>query len=297
LAVRDDLLVIVGRRSTAEIRARDIRSVASIAGLQAEIEAAARDSTEGEAISRRIADKAARTNALADRPVTATSALMLVLVAVYLLQWFFAGNWLDTLVRMGANFKESWKSDHAYRLITANYLHASLIHIASNLSAISNFGGVLEKLIGTARVVVYAVSAIAGAFASSLIDGLAVGASTGAFGLMAAAVQTRHGSRLPAAFQFDRSTWITLVAVNGALPLFVPDISWSGHVAGAIGGGLTAALIARSDRSIDGGPPGVSTRVLAGLLVAFHVLGLAQGARYFIRLSDFPPLPANVQQL
>jgi membrane associated rhomboid family serine protease len=156
----------------------------------------------------------------------------------------------------------------------------------------------VEKLVGPARtLVIYGASTILGSFASSLTDPLAVGASTGVFGLMAAsaAIQLRHGHSLPRAFQLDRQSWLFLVIANAALPLLIPSISWAGHLGGALAGGITAAVVARSGESIDGSAAGGGTRGLAALLVVVHLLGLLQAAHFFVSPLDFPPIPPHTR--
>jgi membrane associated rhomboid family serine protease len=300
-AVRDDFLVISGRRSTAIVPAKDIVSVASVPGIQAAIEAAVAESRGGPEIARRMAEETAATEALAERPVGVTNGILIILFGVYALQWFVGSprphEWTQALVRLGANFRDSWTLGHAYRLVSANYLHANLIHLLSNVSVIASFGVLVEKLLGPSRmVVIYAASTIAGAFASSFTDSIAVGASTGAFGLMAASavVQLRHGHRLPNAFQIDRNSWIVLVAVNGALPLLIPNISWAGHAGGALAGLIVTALVAASETTLEDGPASVGVRVAAVALVLLHVIGLVSAAWFFLRPLDFPALPTGL---
>ena len=292
-AISDDILIVTGKRATAVVRAADIVSVASVPGIQAEIEAAARDSVDGASLAHRLEEEAAQTRTFAERSSTMTLTVTVLLVAIYVLQLFVAGRWTATLVRLGANFLHSWESGHAYRLVTANFLHASLIHIVSNLGAIGTFGVIVEKILGTSRaIVIYGLSCIVGAFVSSLVDPLAVGASTGVFGLMTAAavVQFLQGSRLPSTFQIDRNSWIVMFGVNAALPLFIPNISWAGHLGGAITGAAVAAMIARSPRSIDGERPGVAVRALAALLIVVHLGAFVRAAHFALRPGDFPAI-------
>lgn len=295
-AVRDDFLVVNGRRSWAIVRAADIASITNIPGIRDQIEAAVRESIDGGELAPRMAEETAATEALAERSSLATNVILSMIAAGYALQWlaYSSSNWAESLVRLGANVEDSWRHGHAYRLVSANYLHASLIHLLSNVSALATFGLLVEKLLGRARtLVIYGASTILGSFASSLVDPLAVGASTGVFGLMAAiaVTQLRHGHSLPRAFQLDRQSWFFLVLANAALPLLIPNISWAGHLGGAIAGGITAAVVARSVESIDGSAAGFGTRVVAASLVVVHLLAIWQAAHFFVSPLDFPPIP------
>ncbi len=298
-AVKNDALIITGRRSSVVLSWDDIASVASMPGIQAEIEAAVRESGDGDAVARRLAEEAAATEGLAERPIPVTNGLVLILMAAYVLQWFVTSptEWNETLLRLGANFRGSWNQGHAYRLVTANYLHANLIHLLSNIGALASFGLLVEKLLGPTRMIaIYGVSTLAGAFASSFTDSLAVGASTGVFGLMAATlfVQTRHGNRLPNTVRIDRNSWIVLVAVNGALPLVIPNISWAGHAGGALAGLLVSGLVAAAPTSIDGRPAGRGLHVVAAMAIAIHIVGVMVGAWYFLRPMNFPEISIRI---
>jgi membrane associated rhomboid family serine protease len=128
-----------------------------------------------------------------------------------------------------------------WRLITAAFLHASLLHIAFNMLALWWIGGPLEQAIGPWRfLAIYGVSGLAGSAGALLASpqAVTVGASGAIFGLFGAMVviqwQTTGSLAGPA---------MTLILVNLAITFAVPNISWGGHVGGLVGGVLATLAL------------------------------------------------------
>jgi membrane associated rhomboid family serine protease len=129
-----------------------------------------------------------------------------------------------------------------YRLLTAAFLHASILHIALNMYALYLFGPPVEAAIGRVRfAALYLVSALGGsalsyAFANPLIPSL--GASGAVFGLLGAyLVLNRKLGR-------DTSGVMALLVINFVFGLIAPNIDWRAHLGGLITGSLCAAVIA-----------------------------------------------------
>jgi membrane associated rhomboid family serine protease len=134
-----------------------------------------------------------------------------------------------------------------YRLITAGFLHAGLLHIAFNMFALYILGNLLEPGIGTPRfLAVYFVSLLAGSFGALLLtpDSPSLGASGAVFGLMSAAfVIARHRGIEQLAGQIG-----VYILINIFFTLGVRGISIGAHFGGLIGGALCALLIVYSER-------------------------------------------------
>jgi membrane associated rhomboid family serine protease len=123
-----------------------------------------------------------------------------------------------------------------YRLVTAMFLHASLLHIAFNMLALWWVGRPLEQRIGRGRfLLVYFVSGLAGS-AGALFQAPfspTVGASGAIFGLFGAIlVLERKGSYVLG------GSVLGLILINLVFSFTIPGISWGGHVGGLIGGML-----------------------------------------------------------
>jgi membrane associated rhomboid family serine protease len=134
-----------------------------------------------------------------------------------------------------------------YRIVTAGFLHAGLLHILFNMVALYFLGSLLEPGIGTPRFLgVYFISLLAGSFGALLVspDVHTVGASGAVFGLMSAAfIVARHRGVEQLAGQIGFYIILNIVFTIG-----YPGISVGGHFGGLIGGALCAFLIVFAER-------------------------------------------------
>ena len=76
-----------------------------------------------------------------------------------------------------------------YRIITAAFVHAGIIHLLFNMIVLWWLGGALERYAGTTRMgLIFLTSIVWGSAGALLLDPMAltVGASGGIYGLMAA---------------------------------------------------------------------------------------------------------------
>ncbi|MET0737996.1 MAG: rhomboid family intramembrane serine protease [Acidimicrobiales bacterium] len=129
-----------------------------------------------------------------------------------------------------------------YRIVTAGFLHASLLHLGFNMYLLYLLGQQLEPAMGRIRFgVTYFFSLLCGSLAVLLIDPLAltVGASGAVFGLMGALAVLHYtrGVRL-----FDTGLG-GLILINLIFTFAIPGISVGGHIGGLIGGALAGWLL------------------------------------------------------
>jgi membrane associated rhomboid family serine protease len=134
-----------------------------------------------------------------------------------------------------------------WRIVTAGFLHAGILHVAFNMYVLFVLGTLLEPGIGTARFLgVYFVSLLAGSFGALLLspNEITVGASGAIFGLMSAAfIVARHRGIEQLAGQIALFIGINLLFTFG-----VSGISIGGHLGGLIGGALAGLLVVVSER-------------------------------------------------
>jgi rhomboid protease GluP len=138
------------------------------------------------------------------------------------------------------------------RLVRFLFLHVGLIHLCMNMYFLATLGGEIESMWGKARfLAIYFVAGITSGCVIILIDRYrhvntgAAGASGSLFGIFMALLvwYWLNYDHLPANLiqEWSRALTINLVlliAVN-----FVPNVSWAGHLGGAIGGALAALLL------------------------------------------------------
>jgi membrane associated rhomboid family serine protease len=178
------------------------------------------------------------------RPVV-TLTIIGICVASWLLQLVTAGEWTRLLWFSPWNgVAEPW------RFLTASFLHStSPLHILFNMYALWITGQFLEPLLGRMRFgVLCLLSAVGGSVGVLLLAGdpatsaawgtPVVGASGMVFGLF--------GAMLPVMRRLGRSMGqvLVLIAINGAIGFFVPNISWQAHLGGLVTGALVATAYA-----------------------------------------------------
>jgi membrane associated rhomboid family serine protease len=152
-----------------------------------------------------------------------------------------------------------------WRLITAGFLHFSVLHLLVNMYSLAVLGASLEGRLGAARFgALYGASLVGGTAAIQLFDpySFAAGASTALYGLFGAL-----GVLMVAARQDVRGL-LVLLAVNIGISL-LPGISLIGHLGGLVAGVLAAGLnlALRSRRALQVG-------AVAGLAVLLLLLAV-----------------------
>jgi membrane associated rhomboid family serine protease len=176
---------------------------------------------------------------LTDEP-RATYVLMAICI-VLALGDMFSGGTSDILRQGGVNGPDVADGEY-WRIVTAGFLHAGLIHLLFNMYALYILGTMLEPAIGRMRfLLIYFVSLLCGSFGALLLspDANTVGASGAVFGLMGAAIavmRNRGIDPMASGLPF----WL---GINLLITFTIPNISVGGHIGGLIGGALTAVVL------------------------------------------------------
>jgi rhomboid protease GluP len=152
------------------------------------------------------------------------------------------------LVRLGAAFGPSVLMGEWWRLFSCAFVHIGLLHLLLNVLAIVSIGPVVETLFGRWRVgILYFCSALG---ATCLAVGLSptaaiAGASGAIWGLMAAVLVwlIRCRAHLPADLAAENLQRVLVVIGFNAILSFAPNISWEGHLGGAITGALVSICL------------------------------------------------------
>jgi membrane associated rhomboid family serine protease len=170
-----------------------------------------------------------------------------------------------------------------WRLITAAFLHANLLHLGMNMLALWWFGRPVELVLGSGRfLLLYVVSGLSGSAGALLVSpqSITVGASGAIFGILGAALVLER-QRI-------------YVLGGGALGIIVlnlaftfvggsfGNISIGGHMGGLAGGALGALALSRFGRghAVYGrlGAVGIAGLVAVGVLS--FALAYIQVGRY-----------------
>ncbi|HEV2231815.1 MAG TPA: rhomboid family intramembrane serine protease [Terriglobia bacterium] len=191
-------------------------------------------------------------------PSTATSALVAANIAFYGVAWYLtqeaasaqltaAPAWggvdYPVLIRLGGKFGPLIFAGEWWRLVTAVFLHASLIHIGFNLWCLFDLGPAVESLFTTQKFIfIYLVTGVLG-FIVSLwwSPGLSIGASGAILGLIGVliGVSFHHGS-MGKEYRGQLWRWVIYIAIFGLLGMGVDNAA---HIGGLISGLALGYLI------------------------------------------------------
>lgn len=162
-----------------------------------------------------------------------------------------------------------------WRLITAGFLHAGIMHILMNSWVLFDLGAEVEMIYGTSRFIVfYFVSTVCGFFLSSFTGHFSVGSSAGIFGLIGAMIafgvtdKSALGSYAKALY----IRWAIYGLVIGLLPFF--PIDNAAHIGGIISGFIVAFIIRTP--SVRGAWKDPILRGLAGVCIVLTALAFAR---------------------
>jgi len=187
------------------------------------------------------------------------------------------------LYLLGMTGRDSMQMGHWWTVLTAIYLHGSLLHIFFNVMWIRQLGTFAEEELGPARFfILYSLAGAGGFLASSFLGhSPSIGASGSIFGLLGAMIayrRRRGGTRDVLSQQF--LTWAVVLFAFG---LFMRGVDNWAH----LGGFTTGFLLGQRLHGIRERHEGRGTQMLAlGLLV----LTLCGFVLSFVRL-----LPAFLQ--
>ncbi|MBU0482893.1 MAG: rhomboid family intramembrane serine protease [Proteobacteria bacterium] len=159
-----------------------------------------------------------------------------------------------------------------WSIVSANYLHGSLMHILFNMIALKQIGTLIIKEYGTFRMLaIYAISGAIGFLVSILAGvGFTVGASAAVCGMIGAGIyygKSRGGNYGQEIYR-QIGGWALMIFVFG---LLVPGINNWGHGGGMVGGVLFGYLLGYNEKSREN----YFHKVLAGSCLAITIVILA----------------------
>ena len=137
-----------------------------------------------------------------------------------------------------------------WSLISASYLHGSLLHIAFNMIALHQLGPLILREYGTSRMVaIYTLSGLGGYIISALFGvRFTIGASAAVCGLIGAALYygKSRGGAYGKAIYSQIGGWAVGIFIFGFM---VPGINNWGHAGGMLSGALAGYILGYQERS------------------------------------------------
>jgi rhomboid protease GluP len=208
----------------------------------------------------------------------ATTALMAINLAVFVWMIFNGGSLMgfssQDLLRSGANYGPLTLSGDYWRLVTAGFVHGSIIHIGFNLWCLWSLGQLSERLFGSwITFAVYLLTGVAGSMLSIAWNPgrLEVGASGAVFGIAGAILSgIKFGNVAVSSWQKRSifSSLIFFVIFNLAFGL-APGVDNMCHLGGLIAGLIFGVPLATASAS------GKKSFEWATIVLAAMVLGVA----------------------
>ncbi len=186
--------------------------------------------------------------------ISATHVLVGINVIVFLAMAFsgvsLLGPTTEQLKHWGANWGPLSLGTQPWRILTSNYVHIGIIHIAFNMWCLWNLGQLAERILGRLNfVILYTICGIAGSLSSLWWHPMVVGAgASGAiFGLAGASIAVFYLGHLPiprAAIQGTMRSLMTFVGYNLLFGL-APGIDNSAHLGGLLAGLAMGAALSK----------------------------------------------------
>jgi rhomboid protease GluP len=150
---------------------------------------------------------------------------------------------IESLDKLGMTGSYAMSQGRWWTMITAIYLHGSLLHIFFNVLCIRNLGPIVEELFGTARLIlIFTISGVLGFLISNLLGiPFTVGASGSVYGLVGTLIfygRNRGGVFGQAIFR-QLMIWVVFFFILG---FTMSGINNYAHAGGFVGGYLSGKL-------------------------------------------------------
>ena len=185
----------------------------------------------------------------------------------------------DALIALGMAGARPWHAGRWWTVLTAIYLHGSLLHILFNLLWIRQLLPDVEEVYGQARTIV--IFTLSGATGFLLSDAaghrFTLGASGAIFGVLGAMVWygRRRGGRFGAAVLRQYGSWALILFLFGLFSGMGVD-NW-GHAGGFLGGWLVGSVVGAGDQRPERGIHPLLAASCLGLTAVAFALQLWTG--------------------
>ncbi len=190
------------------------------------------------------------------KKIIMTKLILLICVVMYIILGINSNNFfnigINALVNFGGNNLLIVQSGEVWRLISAAFLHVSLIHLLVNMYSLVIIGTQVETFIGKFKFLfVNLISAICGNLLSLIFNEaniVSVGASGAIFGLMGALLYFGYHYRLYLS-EAIKTQIIPVIVLNLLLGFMVSGVDNAAHIGGLIGGYLASMAIGIENKS------------------------------------------------
>lgn len=154
----------------------------------------------------------------------------------------------ELFFRNGAMYSAAIERGEYWRLVAYGFLHANVLHLATNMLCLALWGAHLEQRVGSCYfIVIYVCALIGGAVVGRYTHAdpyLTVGASGGISGVLGALLCLWVLGKIEASASF----FVVNIGLNVALAFSVTNIDWGAHFGGFVFGLIACALIDLLDK-------------------------------------------------
>lgn len=211
------------------------------------------------------------------RKAPVTTGLVGIMVVVYVGVLITGGLTVPNLLRWGALYPPYVAVGQSWRLLTAGFLHLGWEHLLLNGLTLALIGYYVEQLFGHWRLLaLFLLSVLGGNLASCAFDptSLAVGASTGIFGLFGAFIFLGSEFRQQEGVRLMARQFLILVGINVAFDFLLPHVGLVAHLGGLLVGFLAAAMLGAPRLGpVNLVKRGLSGAILLGLVILCYGMG------------------------
>ncbi len=229
---------------------------------------------------------AARLQAVSPR-VWLAQAIVGLLAVVFVYTALLGGGFLvahgEVHVSLGSNFGPLTLQGQWWRLLTCQFLHFGIVHLAFNSMALWQLGPLAERLFGRWHfMLLYLTAGIGGGFGTLLWrpEVNSAGASGAIFGVIGGllAFVSRRDLGVPLRLMYYlRRQFLTFGGFSLAAGFLLPGVDNAAHVGGLVSGYLCGLVLAR--------PVDVAARQQAGVLRLGLVIAIASVS--FVALASW----------
>jgi len=195
-----------------------------------------------------------------------TTKIIIFCVFVYVLtiglQAFLQISFIESLITLGANVNYLVADGQVWRLVTAIFLHGSILHLFVNMYSLNSIGNEIEYVFGKWKLfLVFILAGISGNVFSFLLSisnlsngfvaintpHISVGASGAIFGLLGYLLGKKLNERKLMMegkyLNVDMNSLIIVIILNLFIGFTVPNIDNNAHIGGFILGVILSFLL------------------------------------------------------
>lgn len=156
------------------------------------------------------------------------------------------------LLALGMTGAVPWSAGHWWTLLTAIYLHGSLLHILFNVLWVRQLAPAVEEAYGRPRAfLVFSASGVLGFLLSNAMGiPFTIGASGAVFGLLGAMVQFGRSRGGIYGVEIVRQYWMWSLVLF-VMGFLMPGVNNFAHAGGFVGGILMGLLLGHADTRPD----------------------------------------------